>query len=227
MSIQEFHQAFKIGLDKVDSLNYPDFLPEEIDFLLNQSQDRFIRQRYGKNNAKKESFEETQKRKEDLKTVVKTAHLNPQPPSVDNISADSRFYILPIDHRYIVQEQANISYLDCHGDTITKKVLVRPIQHDDYDKIQYDPFNRANDVKVLRLMAEGMVEIVSSPGYTLGEYFLRYIKAPQRMSFSGNITSELPEDVHQDLVNDAVNIALEDIESRRSQTFNKIQNTQE
>jgi hypothetical protein len=227
MTISEAHIAFKIGLDKIDSLNYPDILPEEIDFLLNQAQDRFVKQRYGKTNTKREAFEETQKRTEDLKTIVKTAHISPSALSIDNISNTARFYILPVEHRYIIQEQVDISYTDCHGTTTTKKVLVRPIQHDDYDKILYDPFNIPNDVKVLRLMAEGQVELIAGTGYTLGSYFLRYLKAPNRVSITTNISFELPEDVHQEIVDIAVDLALENIESKRTQTFNKIINTQE
>lgn len=227
MTIQEFHIAFKLGLDKLDSQNYPDILPEEIDFLLNNAQDRFVKQRYGRNNPKREGFEETQKRTEDLKTLIKSAHITPNVYSIDNISNSARFYTLPIDHRYIVQEQVDVTYLDCNSNPITNKLLVRPIQHNDYDKILNDPFNRPNTTKVLRLMAEGKVELITASGYTLGTYYLRYIKKPDRMDITIGTTCELPEDVHQEIVDGAVALALENIESRRTQTFDKIINTQE
>lgn len=227
MTVSELHIAFKIGLDKIDSLGYPDILPEEIDFLINQAADRFVKQRYGKTNTKREGFEETQKRTEDLKTIVKSAQLTPNPYSINNISTTARFYTLPTDQRYIVQEQTDIIYNDCHGNSTTKKVLVRPIQHNDYDKIQTDPFNRPNDVKVLRLMSEGMVEIIAGVGFTLGTYYLRYIKLMQPVSLNANVTLELPVDTHQEVVDIAVDIALENIESKRVGTFNNIKNTQE
>ncbi len=227
MTVSELHIAFKIGLDKIDSLGYPDILPEEIDFLLNQAADRFVKQRYGKTNTKREGFEETQKRTEDLKTIVKSAQLTPNAYNINNISTTARFYTLPVDHRYIVQEQADITFNDCHGTPITKKVLVRPIQHNDYDKIQTDPFNRPNDVKVLRLMAEGEVEIIAGTGFTLGTYYLRYIKIMIPVSITANTTLELPVDTHQEVVDIAVDIALENIESKRVGTFNNIKNTQE
>ncbi len=227
MTIQEAHIAFKIGLDKIDSLNYPDILPEEIDFLLNQAQDRFVKQRYGKTNTKREAFEETQKRTEDLKNIVKATQLLPNSYTIDNISAESRFYTLPTDHKYIVQELIDIIYTDCNGNPFTKKVLVRPIQHDDYDKILNDPFNKPSDTKVLRLMIDGKVEIIAGTGFTLGTYYLRYLKNPQRVSLLNNITFELSEDVHQEIVDISVDLALENIESKRVQTFNNIKNTQE
>src|SRR4030043_934065 len=76
MTVSEMHTAFRLHLDKSTSLvGNPDFLPEEIDFWLNESQDRFIKQRMFGNNYKQESFENTQKRIDDLRTIVVTKEL--------------------------------------------------------------------------------------------------------------------------------------------------------
>src|SRR6476660_6298555 len=77
MTISEMHIAFKFGCDKIDSLNYPNFTITEIDLLLNQAQGRIIKQRYGINNFKKQSFEETEKRVDDLKNLVYSVILTP------------------------------------------------------------------------------------------------------------------------------------------------------
>lgn len=70
MNIGEMHIAFSIGVDKIDSKQVPPFEDEEIDLLLNQGQDRFVKQRYQGNNAYRTSFEQTQKRIDDLRTIV-------------------------------------------------------------------------------------------------------------------------------------------------------------
>ena len=62
MNITEMHRAFRLGLDKTQSLEYPDFLPEEIDFWLNEAIRAFVKTRYSGMNLKRESFEETQSR---------------------------------------------------------------------------------------------------------------------------------------------------------------------
>ena len=79
MTCAELHLEFKFRCDKLDTLNYPNFLPEEIDLILNNAQERLIKQRYGFNNIKRQSFEETEKRTEDLKEIVKNAILTPLP----------------------------------------------------------------------------------------------------------------------------------------------------
>ena len=71
MSISQFHSAFKLELDKTDSLNYVSFLPEEIDYWLTRAVNVFVKTRYSGVNPKGESFEQSQKRIDDLRTLVR------------------------------------------------------------------------------------------------------------------------------------------------------------
>ena len=50
MTVQDMHNEFKVSLDKVDSSAYPEFLDWEIDYYLNEAQDRLIKNRFGRNN---------------------------------------------------------------------------------------------------------------------------------------------------------------------------------
>jgi hypothetical protein len=220
------HLQFKFEMDKLDSLNYPNFLEEEIDLLLNQAQDRFVKQRYSKNNVKKESYEETQKRIEDLKAITLQANLAPQIYSINNIDVEARFVILPTDHWFIVQERCIQSYTDCNGVVQTHIVEVRPIQHSEFSKIIKDPFKRPSSDKVLRLMSDSQVELITAPNTTITGYTLRYIKRPVRVSLSGLVDCELSEHTHEEIVNEAVKIALEGIEAKRTPTFTPIIDSQ-
>ncbi len=218
------HQAFKIGLDKVASLGYPDFKPEEIDFLLNQAQDTFVKQRYGSTNVKRQSFEETQKRTEDIKNVVLNAIIVPAANASDNINQFSQFVTLPLDHWIIVHEQTGISYPDCTGTTVTNRVYTEAIQHNDYSKLIDNPFGKPNTDKVLRLMENGRVELIPAPNTTIINYYLRYIKKPVRINIlsTPTVNCELSEMTHQEVVNLSVQIALEGIEAKRNTTFTPI-----
>lgn len=225
MTIAEVHQEFKFRMDKLDALNYPNFLPEEIDLLLNNAQDRYVKQRYGFNNIKRQSFEETEKRTEDLKNITVNAVLTPAAYATDNIDINARFITLPADHWFSVQERANITCNVC-GQNITKLVRVVPISHAEFSIVIEDPFNQPNNEKVLRLMENGRVELISS--CTIVGYRLRYLKQPRRVSLTGNITFELSEHTHSEIIDEAVKIALEGIEGKRTQTFNPlINNTNE
>lgn len=227
MTIAEFHQEFKVRVDKIDGLLLPNLLTSEIDLLLNQAQDRFVKQRYGKTNTKRESFEETQKRIDDLKAITRQVTIAPSAYATDNINTTARFFILPNDYWFIIQEQASITYEDCHNEDITTFVEVRPIEHNEVMKVLRDPFRKPNTLKVLRLMENGRTELITDPTVTLNSYILRYIKQPVRMSFTGSVTCELSNHTHTEILDLAVSIALEYIESKRTPGFNNLLNTNE
>lgn len=222
MTIQEFHDNFKFRLDKFDSLNYPNFEDAEIDLILNQAQDTFVKQRYGATNTKKQSFEETQKRTEDLKNIVVRSTIVPAVNAADNINTFSRFVTLPADHWFIVQELTSISYADCHGNTINANVFTKAIQHNDYSKLIDNPFERPDESTVLRLMENDRVELIPASNVTISGYKLTYIKQPIRMNLGTSTTCELSEHTHTEIVDLAVQIALEGIEAKRNQTFTPI-----
>jgi len=225
MTILELHQEFKFRCDKLDTLNVPNFLPEEIDLILNNAQDRFVKQRYGPTNNKRQSFEETEKRTEDLKNITVNSILTPLAYASDNIDPTARFLILPTDHWFTVQERCNITCNMC-GTNVTQLVEVVPISHSEFSKVILDPFRKPNEAKVLRLMENGRVELLSS--CIIVSYRMRYVKEPQRVSITLGTTFELSEHTHSEIVDQAVSIALEGIEGKRSQTFNPlINNTNE
>ena len=116
MTISEAHRAFRFGLDKMDGLNAPNFLPEEIDLLLNQAQERFIKQRYDNTNIKRTGFEQDEKRTEDLKEILESKILSPAAltyPSGKS-AINSAFFTLPADNWFIIWEKAYINCTTCN-----------------------------------------------------------------------------------------------------------------
>lgn len=249
MTIGTAQQEFKFRLDKFDAINYPNFEPEEIDLILNQAQQRIVKQRYTGDNYRKESFEETQKRIEDLRTLIKDSYLYPWPNLKENITKNSVFFPLPEDHWFIVQERAVIVGPKCNtllytedvpeicfpdpGDESTtictapiqgyevigKYCEVRPIQHLEVDKVINDPFKGPSYDKVLRLMYQDKVEIIPSSVHTILRYKLRYIRKPTEVSFINNIDPDLPDHLLDEWLDESIKIALEGIESKRNNTY--------
>jgi len=220
------HTSFKLGLDKVDSLGYPNFLEDEIDLFLNQAQERIVKQRLGVNNIKQAGFEAIQKRTDDLRELVKNATLTPIAQTSDN-KPTGVFVTLPTDYWFIINEEVNLSFT-CNGTTQSNRIMVRPIQHDDYNKIIKDPFNKpSKDEFIVRLMYQNYVELITGVNETVTAYYLRYIKKPLKMDYNNSVDCELADHIHQEIVDEAIKIALEDIEAQRQQTFPTIQNTNE
>lgn len=225
MIVLEFHNEFKIGLDKVLSLNAPGYTPEEIDILLNNSQEEFIEQRAYGTNPKGRGLEEDQKRRDDLRELIKN-YTTTVFTNTTNSKTNGSFITLPSDYRHAIQEEVNITYKDCNNDSRTKIVPVSPVTHDRYSKIINDPFNKPYQDEVIRLDYEGEVfELITDGTFTLSNYFLRYLKEPVRIRFgtkyqipTTDVNCELSAHTHREIVAMSVLKALENIESQRWRT---------
>ena len=234
MTLAEMHIEFKVGLDKTDSLNYPNFEPEEIDLWLNKSQDRFVKQRYS-HDPKKETLEETQKRTDDLRTIITETTLIPSaiqtPVKPGGILFDLPNGILggPNIYWFAINEECEIRYEDCNGSWVDERTGVYATSHEDYNKLIYDPFNGPTKDVVLRLMHGQWAELLTDGSFTINRYFLRYVREPIRLDIINmpTVTCELAIHTHQEICEGAVTLALENIASPRFQTHMIAEMTQE
>ena len=295
------HIEFKIGIDKSDSLGVPNFEPEEVDLWLNKGQQRFVIQRMYGSNPKGQSFEETEKRSNDLRELIVNDELYPLPFDSSVNKPDSIFVDLSgttSTYWFAVNEEANVFYQDCNIKTISngslksssfyfvkfgsvkiadsinlftgvvtyknygvgeffatlsdpigealgqtsatianyidnnvtplspsviesaskKRVEVKPMQHDDYNKVIKDPFNKPTNDQVRRMFYQDKVELVTDGTFKINSYHLRYIKEPIDISLLSSVNCELARHTHREIVDLSVSMALENIESKRYQT---------
>tara|TARA_R100001440_G_scaffold7949_3_gene15388 strand:+ start:1801 stop:2979 length:1179 start_codon:yes stop_codon:yes gene_type:complete len=78
MTISEMHIAVNQGVDKIHSFQADVLLAEEIDHELNKNIMRFINQRFNKlGNKYMQGFEQSQKRIDDLRTLLTEKEINP------------------------------------------------------------------------------------------------------------------------------------------------------
>ena len=238
MTAQEMHNEFKITLDKVDSQAYPEFLDGEIDFYLNEAQDRFIKTRYGRNNLYTAGFEEIQKRTDDLKNLVKTRFCEITTVTGYQDIGDN-VYRADLDTLFVDEDQQTQSadvymlYLkasarscipggnpdgtDCCG---WHKVTL--VQQDDLSSVPSDPFNRPKTDKPVIFFEDGDIFVWIGNGAVIDNFFVTFIKRPLQINlgtYGGSVqNSELSEYTHKEIVQMAVRIALENIESPRQQS---------
>jgi hypothetical protein len=224
MTVAQMHIEFKIGLDKVDSLSSPNFIPEEIDIILNNAQEEFITQRAYRNNPRQQGVEETQKRIDDLKNIVS----NYSTTTFVNLASNKPngvFVNLPTNYRHALQEEVIVSYTDCTNTTTTGIATIKPITHDRYNKLIRDPFNKPTNTVVLRLAIEKVstqerFELICPS--TITTYNLRYLRQPQAIRYgtryqtpTTDLNCELSDHTHREIIAIAVKNTLEDIESPR------------
>ncbi len=283
MTVNEMHIKFRILLDRIEADYYKNILPEEIDSFLNDAQERYVKQRVSGNNYLKLTFEETQKRTDDLRTIL----IPTTPLAISSSQTGAKpfgiFYDLPSDYMFAWQEEAEISYLDCNGNTVSDRLPFMGITYDQYNIMKNDPFaisSPSNTFEAfgLRLMSGSGIEALTFNNFTIITYYLTYLKKPAVITYSTNTTvlsgglipgklyrvitasivhngvtltvgqtfiaqnpnytgagaavlqsinCELAEETHSEIVNMAVNIALETIESKRFGTQKLLVNEQE
>ena len=111
MNVTEMHIAVQQGVDKINSLQADSLLSEEIDIELNKNMFRFINTKYGRNNMYRKGFEESQKRIDDLRTLVREY----EAPVTFKEQLKTKIFVdtfqLPTDYLYLVN-QSSCLYID-------------------------------------------------------------------------------------------------------------------
>lgn len=218
MTAAKLKEEFLIGYDKVASLAAPGYTDDEISVFLSKAQERFVKQHYHPfGNKYKEGYEETEKRRKDLEAVVRSGTGTVSADQTNLLSSNSTAYDLPSDH-WLTTIEWLITSDECDS---TKKVV--PITHDEYFAEENNPFKKPSGNRVWRLdlPRDGSTkrhEIITDGTYTTTSYNFRYIKELTDIDITNNITSELHDMVHREIVNLAVTIALENSQEPRSQT---------
>mgnify|MGYP003123982132 FL=1 len=113
MNVTEMHIAVQQGVDKINSLQADSLLSEEIDIELNKNMFRFINTKYGRNNMYRKGFEESQKRIDDLRTLVREyeAPVTFKEQLKPKIFVDT--FQLPVDYMYLVNQMSKIWINNC------------------------------------------------------------------------------------------------------------------
>lgn len=91
MISEEMHIATQQGLQRMGSYAFGDVLGEEIDLQLNRMQERFVKQRFDKSLTDPLEFQQTQKRLDDLRTLIVPTTRSTAIAEAD-IDTDTDFY---------------------------------------------------------------------------------------------------------------------------------------
>jgi hypothetical protein len=203
MTINEMHIAFSMAVDGVESLNYIDFTPEEKDFWLNKAILYFVNERF--TGLKGDSFEENQKRIEDLRILIVNANLT---SSGVGSKPNSQYFTLPVNYWIADEEEVLLSngyrggITECAGDQ--------------YRSLIDNPFSghrlKWGKAKPLRTFIGTEVELISDGNYTITTYYLRYLRKPTPVSSVAPVSNcDLNEYNHNEIVDMAVRMCIASI----------------
>lgn len=226
MNNRTAHIQFKVILDKnaqgVAFGGAPAFLPQEIDLFLNQGQDEIISNKISGNNTLRIGFEGSQQRISELDYLVRTSknlvayRTTNNEFVVENVHDNgNRLTIWNLSLKY-GNELANCLLVDHNTAGMFKQTynnipwVEQPVVvlEDNTALIYVDP-----------LLMTNKDFAPTNDRYAVD---ITYIKRPTRFDYTKpNDELDLPDDVMSEVINRAVVLALENIESQR--TASKLQ----
>lgn len=217
MTVQEFHQAFDIELDKTLDFELAYILPEQKDYWLNKAQDRFVKSRAFGNNVFKTSFEQTQKRMDDLRDIVEeTSSITPTLVGTTYSSTLPNDYLFLMRHQCYTIPQGASTPIRANGIQTTQDemniLLVDPF----WNPIAYDPLYYVMGQSIV-YETDGTFQITSTTLTYIRKY-ARIQYGTQYISPTTDIQCELAIHTHQEILDIAIGLMLENIESTRYST---------
>lgn len=217
MTPREMQNAFELEYNKFDSENLVE--SHIIFYWLNEAQTRYYKTRYTGNNLKREAFEQTQKRTDDLRTLLVETDIVTTPGGAGN-KPNSYIAALPADYFTMVGEEVTISFIDSESTPYSFRTIVMDSDLNTYGRQIQDPYGQHirhyERAFPLRLFYQDEVELISDGTYDVDTYHLRYIKVPAKIELDG-VDCELPEPTHTEIVTLAVNLYLENQSDPREQ----------
>lgn len=224
MTPLQMQTAFELEVGLIDSTVKP--LTTDIFYWLNQAVNKFVKTRYSGINYKRESFEQTQKRTDDLRSLIKEVTIT---PSSGTNKPNSYIATIPVDYLFTIGEEVTISYVK-NSVTYTLREGITEITDDRYRQEIDNPFSmfvlHYGEAYPLRLYYNSYVELITDGSYSITYYYLRYISKPTDISLSSSDLT-LPEHTHIEIVKLAVGMYLENIKDPRIQSYDKEISTME
>jgi len=228
MTTKEFKNEFNIHYNAIASNSAPSIDDYELSVYLTKAQLEIIKDYYNSlGNKYKKGFESTEKRRVDLKELIKDYKSTTKITSVNSIVDGSQFFKIPNDVFLILYESVKVDSDDCFdGNSIN--VFVKT--HDEFNTQISNPFKKHDKKHVWRLDystigANKVVELISN--YKLSQYQLRYLMYPspiivsdlntgfpgENLSIDGFTNMQqclLDKEIHREVLDRAIELALRD-----------------
>lgn len=188
---------------------------------INEAIDKFYKTRYSGVNFKAQGFEQTQKRIDDLRTLIKNKKYTEG--SINKSDRNSYSVELPEDYVLLLGDTAGIQpsnlnecwetnergeYIIKYTDTLesTIETLDRQLSNSlSEHKLKYC------QARPLKLIQDNNVILYTDGKYKVSEYEITYLTKPSKIN-SSNITNteytDLPEHTHMEIVKMAIQIYL-------------------
>lgn len=195
----------RLFMDKVHSDAYPELTKREWDVFLTEAQSRFFKTRYGRNNIYQKGYEESQKRRDDLSKITTIVFLQEIDGafSLDTLYSDEA---LTVDTGYTYSFHLN-SEAKTNGCNVWESLDI--VDHDSYNIVKGDPFNEPDIDNPIGVFIDKGIKVEPESE----SLKMTCVRIPKGISDTQDC--ELAEHTHKEIVQLAVNLVIESVESPR------------
>lgn len=221
MTTQDLCSLFRVSMDKVNITSYPDFTNSEICIFLNQGLLSLINTKFTGDNTRKVAFEGDVKRIADLQKLITTSNVA---VTVSASNIQNAFYI-QLPNNFMLFVTGIVGY----NNTFYPMLLVT---HEKAKSFECTPYNKPWIKYPISYIENGQLFVIYDNNIITNiantSIYLTYVTNPNTINAS-SLTDifQFNDSVAYELINMAVLIALENIESQRMQTKSQFINTQE
>lgn len=227
----DLQESLEVEVNKLDdNLTKPTTLISE--YFLNTALDKFWKTRYSENNFKRESFEQTQKRIDDLRTLV-TEHIYDETTKVSN---ELYTVDLPEDYVILLGDTAGIAPADgltlpCWQKDENGKYIIKSTDTiegtiDTIDRIKENSLSEYHlhyaKARPIRLIAGNLIKLYTDGKYKVATYNLQYLRKPSKIDLHTNpfaYYTDMPEHTHIEIVKLAAQMYMENQADPRYNTY--------
>ena len=222
MTIKEMQYDIKFKLNKIDSQQYRNLRIPELDWVINEAYEIFVKSVAEPRTSNYLGFETSQRTIDDIRTIV-VNDKNIIPTKLDN-----KTYVLslPQDYMFYISASVVITKKNC-SDRIARAILR---QHD--DRFESSPFDNSSfEWKEVNIrFYENGIKLFTDGTFDIKEVKLNYIrkhayihnaqdflptgsyKLPSGTLLTGSQDCELPTQTHREIVDIAVLILTNNLE---------------
>lgn len=221
MTVEEFSNEFDVLYNNIASNKAPGINEYEKSVLLTKAQSEIIKNYFNpKGNKYQEGFDQSQKRQMDFSSLIKTV-------KVANEGEFSAPILLPNEKGYRSVQVQFSTFFVIINETVTvtqgnktKTLQCVPIKYNEYLRVASTPYKHPLKNQAWRLLVgKNVIDLAYGPNNTITAYTVRYVAYPKPiiledlpngLSIQGetkSMTSELPEGLHQEILQRAVELA--------------------
>ena len=223
--------SFETEINKInDAVNKPN--TDDSMYWLNQAVSKFVKLRFNGDLIHKTSFEQTEKRREDLINLYKEREYGKDDFLISNSNPDYDSYQVnyPSDFLYILNEDVVISNLsnehlmNTHVFECTRDSYMHRINNSLTDF----HYNR-HKARPLRIWTNNSCLLLTDKNYNIQSYTLGYLKKPDVITMNNPLVeyTDFNDNVMYEIIKIAAQMYIENQQDKRYETITNEVNTQE